>query len=185
MVENVAGLNQGAVDEVDWDSYEDASGEFQLPEEGEYTFRAPDQDGFEIGETQNGDFKATFTAVVDGGPYDGFEARYTSVSGKVFQRGKSKTKVSQLGDYLRAVGSNARPSSRDKDQQTAAVKSTAGSTFKAFARWEGQCKACQTRVNGMSRFQNGSGEPQQTIACPSCKAEVRARFRVNRYISAV
>src|SRR5437870_2229165 len=77
--------------------------QFHLPPKGVYTLRAPDSfPAAAFSRTKGGSLQVQVDPTIVGPTNDGYTVRFVKVSAKVFDR--SGQKVSQVGDYLKAVG---------------------------------------------------------------------------------
>jgi hypothetical protein len=178
--------NLQAGDPIDWEGYADAKEAAPPPRKGRYVVRAPEK--FAFGSTQQGYLSAQIDPIIVGPSSEGYEIRYVKVSAKPFKRGAAT--VSQLGDYLRAAQSTARP--RSPQEQADAVEATANRTYQIDGDWEGYCKQCKYTAKGEAAFPKGAdGQPQPWLPCPNeCKddagspVQLRARFRVERFVAA-
>jgi hypothetical protein len=183
-ISNLSNLQAG--DPLDYDIYVDAKEAQAPPPKGRYVVRATDQIAF--ASTQGGFLSAQVDPTVVGPSNEGFKFNFTKISAKPFKRGAAT--VSQLGDYLRAAGSTARP--RTPQEQAEAVEATAGVTLQVDADWEAYCKGCKYTLKGMDRFPKlTNGGYDFYVSCPTCKDPVseepvrlRARAKVDRYVSA-
>ena len=144
-----------------------------------------------FGATQAGFLSAQIDPVVVGPSNEGYTFRYTKVSAKPFKR--SGVTVSQMGDYLRAVGITQRP--QTPQEQADAVEATAGRIYQADLDWEAYCKGCKFTLKGMENFPTDeSGKPSPWAKCPNCKqtgddgkvtpVSLRANVRIDRFVSA-
>lgn len=175
---------------VDFDNYVDPS-EFPPPvpagvytlEQGKPTFEAS-KDGYLV---------AKLDHTVVGGDQDKAKVSFDRISDKPFER--SGVKVSMMADQLRALGDKSRP--RTHDEYAAAIEAGTGRPFKAQLDWEGGCnhkgtpQECEWnapevyRVKGEKNFPaNANGGHLDSLKCPTCGSEVRARTKVNRRIPA-
>jgi len=159
---------------------------FRLPTAGRYTLRTTEsfpQAAF--GRTKAGALSIQIDPTIVGPTNENFTVRFTKVSAKQFERGGQR--VSQLGDYLRAVGFKG--TLRDEQAQADAVESTAGSIFEAQLDWRAYNKNTGFSLEGMSRFpKNADGTYQSYVNDPVEKDEkgepvkVRANLIVSKYI---
>ena len=184
--------NLQSAEPLDWDQYADAKEASPPPPKGRYVVRAPSQ--FTFGSTAAGFLSAQIDPTVAGPSNEGYTFRFTKVSAKPFKRGA--VTVSQLGDYLRAAGSQARP--RTPQEQADAVEATAGATFQVDADWEAYDKETKWSLKGMEKFPklpDGSHEPWITLDGKDGRPEskdpesgeyrrIRANAKVDRYVSA-
>src|SRR5262249_25292060 len=138
--------------------------------------------------TDKGFLQAQMDHTVAGGEHDGARIGFDRISNKPFER--SGVRVSMMKDHLRALGD--RNTYRTHAEFAQAVEAGEGKPFKAETQWEGGCNHKDTehevawsddkvfRIRGMRNFpQNGNGKPAETIACPTCGADVVARARIN------
>lgn len=135
---------------LDLDLYADAKEGSEIPKAGRYTVQAPSSfqsDAF--GATQAGFLRATLNPTVVGPTNEGFLIRFTRVSAKPFERGGQT--VSQLGDYLRAVGLKGKLPGTPQEQANA-IASTAGLTYQVDLDWEAYNKNNGKVIKGMKSF---------------------------------
>jgi len=187
-ISSLSGLN--SAEPLDLDIYTDAKEGFQLPKKGRYVVRAPESfDASAFGATKAGFLKATVDPTVVGPTAEGFKLRFTSVSAKPFQRGK--TMVSQLGDYLRACGVRGQIPG-DPQGMADAVERTAGATYQVDLDWRAYNKNTGYAVNGMDNFpKDANGEPLSYVIDeedidPDTNEprRLRANLQVVRYVPA-
>lgn len=177
--------NLQSAEPLDWENYADAKEAPPPPPKGRYVVRSAEKITF--GATQAGFLSAQIDPTVVGPSNEGYKFNFTKVSGKPFKRGAAT--VSQMGDYLRAAGSPARP--RTPQEQADAVEATAGATLQVDVDWEAYCKGCKYTLKGMEKFPKlPSGGHDQWVTCPNCKDEsgspvnLRARSKVDRFVAA-
>jgi len=181
--------NLQATEPLDWDQYTDSKESVPLPRKGRYQLQAPESFTFEA--SQAGALQARIDPKVVGPTNAGYTIRFQRVSAKPFLRGG--VKVSQLGDYLRAVGIATRPAT--PQEQANAVEATAGRVFTGDLDWEARCSTCKFTLKGEEKFPpDGNGGHSPVIKCPNCTvtndkgqtepANLRANVRVERFISA-
>ena len=190
-ISNLANLQ--STEPLDWEKYADAKEAPQPPRKGRYQLRAPDS--FTFTATAAGFLQAQVDPTVVGPSHPGYSLRFQRVSAKPFTR--SGVKVSQLGDYLRAVGMAVRPTT--PQEQANAIESTAGRIFTADLDWEVYCKGCKFTLKGEENFPaDGNGGHLPVIKCPNCKAtsvdaagaevvtpvNLRANVRIDRFVAA-
>lgn len=177
-----------AVEPLDWDKYADAKESQVPPRKGRYQLRAPES--FTFASTAAGYLSAQVDPTVVGPSDSGYVVKFQRVSAKPFLR--SGVKVSQLGDYLRAVGITLRPTS--PSEQATAVEQTAGRIYQGDIDWDAYCKACKFSLKGYENFPaDGKGGHQPFVKCPNCKVvaddgsesavTLRANARVDRFVS--
>lgn len=190
----------------DFDNYQDAQEFPPPPPEGTYSFRTTKA---EIEKFENGVLTVLYDHelfdMASGNKIG--DLRFDRVSTKVFKR--NEVPVSMAADQLRAIGVAERPSSpRQWGEQLLNVKSfcDAGNMWQGAIKWDGYCGHKGTEhetkmengklvggkeaftVKGMKKFPqegaaNGSGPHYaDTMPCPTCKQEVRARAKVDRRI---
>ncbi len=158
---------------------------FRLPAAGRYTLQTTDNfTSASFGRTKAGSLSIQIDPKIVGPTNEGFTIRFTKISAKQFERGGQR--VSQLGDYLRAVG--FRGTLRDEQAQADAVESTAGALFEAGLEWRAYNKDTGFSLEGMTRFpKNEDGTYQSWVNDPVAKDEngnpvkVRANLVVNKY----
>lgn len=176
--------------EVDFDNYQDAS-EFPPPApEGVYTFK---QESVEFDATKEGFLLAILSHSIQapGEPVDGHKINFDRVSNKPFER--NGVKVSQMADQIRSLGNVERP--RTAEDYGNAISAGVGQLWKGQTQWEAGCNHAGTehevewgdskvfRLKGMKKFPTlPSGQHADTVTCPTCGTEVRARERISRRI---
>lgn len=145
---HLGGLNP--VEQLDMENYADAKeSTFRLPAKGRYTLRAPD--AFPVaafGQTKAGALSIQIDPTIVGPTNEGFTVRFVKVSGKVFDRDGKK--VSQIGDYLKALG--FRGVLRSNDDLANAVEANAGQVYEAKLDWRAYNKRTGWSLQGMERF---------------------------------
>lgn len=183
--------NLQAGEPLDHDIYVDAKEPSAPPPKGRYLVRAPDKFTFDA--TAAGFLSAEVNPTIVEGPNQGYQLLYTRVSAKPFKRGAAT--VSQLGDYLRAAGSQARP--RTPQEQADAVEATAGTLLSVDIDWEAYDKETKWTLKGMEKFPklpSGGHDIWVTVPDPENPTQpmrgedgevrkIRARARVDRYVS--
>ena len=189
-ISNLQNLQGG--DPLDFDIYIDAKEAPPVPPKGRYVVRATEKPTF--GATQQGFLSAQIDPRIVGPTNEGYEIRYVKVSAKPFKRGA--VTVSQLGDFLRAAGSTARP--RTPQEQADAVEQTAGATLTIDLDWEAYHKETKWSLKGMEKFPKlpgGGFEEWVEVPDPAAPGQVlkdqdgnpirvRARAKVERYVAA-
>lgn len=161
---HLGGLNP--VESLDLANYADnKKSAFQLPAKGRYTLRAPESfPPAAFTRTKAGSLQIQIDPTVIGPTNEGFTVRYVKVSAKTFDR--SGQLVSQIGDYLRAVG--FRGTLSDEQAIADAVESTAGAVYEAKLDWAGYNKRTGWKLEGMERFpRNEDGTYQPWTIDPS------------------
>lgn len=179
------------VDSLDLDNYKTQStGTFVMPKAGRYTVQAPES----FPETAFSATRAGFLSI-DISPRilapsnENFQMRYVKVSAKPFER--QGTKVSQVGDYLRAVGYTGKIPGEPQEIANL-VEQTAGATFEVILDWEARHGATGYSVKGMSNFPKmEDGSHQQWVNHPTEKdaegnpLRVRANIVVRAFVPKV
>lgn len=189
---DISGLqNLQSGDPLDWDGYTDAKEVAPPPRKGRYVVQAPQS--FTFGATKQGYLSAQVDPIIvaPASPQasvdaSGYQIRFSRVSAKPFKRGE--TTVSQLGDYLRATGSTARPLT--PQEQADAVEQTAGRSFQVDLDWEAYDQDGPFNLKGMENFPlDAAGNPVPWVQHPSAKDDkgepkmVRANVRVQRFVA--
>lgn len=166
-------------DPIEWDQYQEAGEYAPPPPKGEYMGQAPPS--WEFGAGKERQLLAKGTVTIKNGPADGYEVRYVTISNKKYKN----RNASQMADYLRACGIASRPGSNQEFADLMA--STCNRVFKFSLDWDAYCKDCGwSYTNGMAGFPVlPSGEHQPSIECPHCGQSIRARAKIDRYVSAV
>ncbi len=176
---------------VDWNTYDlGAASKPQkaFPPKGQYLLRiptlkpgltndAPDSI-FKTGNEQQ--LKAELGPLhIIGGPTDGFELRFCTISNKRY----SNRNASQMGDFLLAAHSPFRP--QDEAQWKQAVLATSGGVVEAGCDWDAYDKVSKKSLcEGMENFpKNADGSYQRWIdvadaTAPNGKRRVWANLRV-------
>ena len=181
--------NLQSTEPLDWDKYADSKESPTPPRKGRYQLQAPPS--FAFSATTAGYLQAQIDPKVAGPTDAGYEIKFQRVSAKPFKR--SGVTVSQMGDYLRAVGITQRP--QTPQEQADAVEATAGRIYQADLDWEAYCKGCKFTLKGMENFPTDeSGKPSPWAKCPNCKqtgddgkvtpVSLRANVRIDRFVSA-
>lgn len=157
-ISSLGGLNPVEVLDLSDGVYQDAKeSTFRLPAAGKYTVQSPDSfPTAAFGRTKAGALSIQIDPTILGPTNEGFTIRYVKISGKQFDR--SGQKVSQIGDYLRAVGFKG--TLRDEQAQADAVESTAGAVYEVKLDWRAYNSKTGFSLEGMSRFPklaDGSG----------------------------
>lgn len=172
---------------LDLNLYKSASG-FQLPKAGEYTLRAPDFTEASFSPTKAGQLQAQLDPTIVGPSNEGFQLRRQKFSAKVFER--SGSKVSYLGDYLKACGMTGEVPS-DPQELANAIASTSGRTYQAYCDWEANHYPSGFSVKGMKNFpSDGNGGHQSWTVHPTEKdadgqpLRLRANLTIKRFMAA-
>lgn len=180
-------LVEEVIETADDSQYVDASAFPPPMPEGIYTFT---QGKPTFAATGAGFLTASMDQTVSGGDNDGQKLMFDRVSNKPFDR--QGVKVSMMKDHLRAIGD--RNTYRSHTEYATALEAAEGKPFKAEVSWEGFCGHKDTpqavadskqgfTVKGARNFPpNGNGGHAESIKCPVCQQEVRARARINRRI---
>lgn len=122
---------------------------FQLAPAGTYTLRAPDSfPASSFSRTKAGALQVQIDPTIVGPTNEGYTVRFVKVSAKVFERGGKK--VSQVGDYLAAVG--FRGTIRDEQELADAIEASAGRIYQAKLDWRAYNKRTGFSLEGMTRF---------------------------------
>lgn len=125
----------------------------KFPNKGRYTLRVTDRFSEESFQPNKANTALTFALdpTIVGPTNEGYQLKFSSgkVSAKVYQRkGRS---VSQLGDFLLAVGVTGQVPG-DAQGQADLVESTAGMTFDAQLDWKAYDRTTGASVVGMENF---------------------------------
>lgn len=173
---DIAGLKLNEPEQVDWNNYNPQSN-FQAPPpalgiDGKpvvYYGQAPKEFTFDATkEDKNGENGGLLEALIDpivivkSGAADGYQIRFTRASVRKFKKGEKVTEASQLGNYLRACGSVAKP--QKNSEYVAAVKQTAGKVFPFTLDWSAYNKDTGERVDGYLNFPEDPARPGQRKA---------------------
>ncbi len=130
--------------------------------------------------TKAGALSVRIDPTIVGPTNEGFTVRFTSVSAKVFDRNGSK--VSQVGDYLKACGFEGKLT--DEQAIADAVESTAGKTYQAKLDWRGYNKRTGYQIEGMEKFpKNADGTYQSWCIDPSEVGKVDENGRQLRVLA--
>lgn len=122
---------------------------FRLAPKGTYTLRAPDSfPPAAFGRTKAGALSVQIDPTITGPTDNGTVIRFVKISSKTFDR--SGTKVSQIGDYLKACGFSG--VLRDEQAIADAIEATAGTTYQAKIDWRAYNKRTGFSLEGMERF---------------------------------
>ncbi len=162
---HLGGLNP--VEQLDLDNTYQVAKEstFSLPTKGTYVLRAPDSfPAAAFSRTKANVLAVQIDPTIVGPSHEGFTVRFVKVSAKVFDRNGSK--VSQVGDYLKACGFAGTLS--DEQQIADAIESTAGKTYQAKLDWRAYNKRTGWTLEGMERFpKTADGTYQSWVIDPS------------------
>ena len=184
--------NLAASEPLDLDGYKLSGGARPFPKKGRYTLRARGEFPAEaFGRSAAGALTVQIDPTIASGPNEGFQLRFTRVSSKVYQRGDSK--VSQLGDYLKACGITGRIA----DDQDAANKAeqTANLTFDAYLDWRlyaaGELEGgAPLVIDGMDNFpKDEAGNPVPYVQSKVKVGEdgepqvLRANLQIKRFVA--
>lgn len=165
---HLGGLNP--VEALDLENYADnKESKFQLPKKGRYTLQAPDNfPPAAFTRTKAGSLQVQVDPTIVGPTNEGFTIRFVKLSSKPFDR--SGTKVSIVGDYLRACGFLGRLT--DEQAIGDAVESTAGIVYEANLDWRAYSKTTGFSLEGMERFPKlAEGGYQSWIEDPTPNAK--------------
>lgn len=180
------------VDTLDGDTYKTQSVGFTMPKAGRYTLRSPESfPATAFGKTQAGNLSIQIDPTIVGPTSEGLTVRFTKISAKVFERGPGN-KVSQVGDYLKAVGYQGNVPG-DPQEIANLVEQTAGAQYEAVLEWEARHSASGFKVKGMRNFpSDGNGGYQSWVNHPTettldgegkqVPLRLRANLVVDRYI---
>lgn len=163
-ISHLGGLNP--VEALDLENYADnKESTFRLPPKGRYTLRAPESfPPAAFGRTKAGSLQVQIDPTIAGPTNEGFTVRFVKISAKTFDR--SGTKVSQVGDYLRACGFKGTLS--DEQAIADAIEMTAGSLYEAKLDWRAYNKRTGWSLEGMERFpRNEDGTYQSWVTDPA------------------
>ncbi len=163
---DVAQMDLKPFDVLDFDAYQDGgsgSGKsYAPPAEGRYTGRVPQilDDGTDVisttnafGRTQEGYLKLQLDTIDILDPAaNGYQVRFTRLSSKKY----AKRNGSQVMDFLRACGIEARPTS--EAELRAVIKQAAGRPFTFQLNWEGYNKDTQENIPSEAFATDASGK---------------------------
>ena len=182
--------NLNSSEPLDLDIYKDAQELPLLPPAGRYTVQAPESFPTEaFGKTQANFLSVQIDPKIVSNGHDGYTLRYTIISAKPFKR--SGVTVSQVGDYLRAVGVRGKVGS-DPASIVEAVEQTANQLYEVDIDWRAFHKGTGFTVKGMTNFpSDGNGGRLPYVLHPTEKdptsgepVKVRANLVVKRFIAA-
>jgi len=169
---DVAQMNLNPFDILDFDAYEDGGAStgksYAPPAEGRYTGRVPQlkddgtdtiSDANSFGRTAEGYLKVRLDPIeVLDSSANGYQIRFTNLSSKKY----AKRNGSQVYDFLRACGIDARP--RNEAELRAALKAASGRPFQFQLVWEAYNKDTQETTSGSDNFpKDANGQPQPWI----------------------
>lgn len=170
MTADVAQMNLTPFDILDFDSYEEGGGSgksYAPPAEGRYTGRVViKDDGTDtisetnsFGRTAEGYLKLRLDPIeILEASANGYQVRFTNLSSKKY----AKRNGSQVYDFLRACGIDARP--KNEAELRAALKSASGRPFQFQLIWEAYNKDTQESTSGVENFpKDESGNPQPWV----------------------
>lgn len=161
---HLGGLNP--VEALDLENYaENKETKFQLPPKGTYTLKAPDAfPPAAFTRTKGGSLQVQIDPTIVGPTNEGRTVRFIKVSAKTFDR--SGTKVSIVGDYLKACGFAGK---LNNEQEIAdAVELTAGTVYEAKLDWRAYSSKTGFSLDGMERFpKNADGSYQSWVDDPT------------------
>lgn len=154
------------VEQLDLGNYaENKPKSFQLAPKGRYTLQAPASFPTEAyTRSKSGALNIQIDPKIVGGPADGTVVKFQRISAATWKRdGKA---VSKVGDYLKAIGSNA---TLTNEQDIAdAVEATANLTYDAILDWKAGGYGKAIDVEGMEKFpKNEDGSYQSWIEHPT------------------
>lgn len=182
---HLGGLNP--VEALDLENYADnKESTFRLPAKGRYTLRAPESfPPAAFTRTKAGALSIQIDPTIVGPTHEGFTVRFTKVSAKPFKRDGQT--VSQVGDYLRAVGFKGTLSNEQEIADAAEL--TSGAVYEAKLDWRAYNSKTGFSLQGMERFPKlQDGTYQSWVEDPTAKDEngnavkVRANLIVDRFI---
>ena len=168
---NDLGINPSAPT-ADWDDYAEASSGFELPDEGEYTFKAKtpillkkEADGGDVKPTADGSNAGVrIDPVFLDGAAKGKQLKFQRVWTNVYKSGKRAGKASSAGDFLKATGYNGKPG--NVGQTVEAVVSSQGKEFKARMAWNADHQVCGFKLSGQNNFPiDDKGKRLQKVKC--------------------
>lgn len=188
--------NLAAAEPLDMDGYQLSTGAPKpFPRKGRYTLRVRDSFPAEaFGQSAAKALTVDISPTIASGPHEGFQIRFTRVSAKVYTRGNDK--VSQLGDFLKAVGITGRltgdpQDAADKAEQSANLTFDAYLDWRLFARGEGPDGA-DLVLDGMEAFpKDEAGNYVPYIKSKTKVGEdgqpviLRANLQIKRFVAAV
>lgn len=167
---DVAQMNLTPFDILDFDSYEEGGGSgksYAPPAEGRYTGRVViKDDGTDtisetnsFGRTAEGYLKLRLDPIeILEASANGYQVRFTNLSSKKY----AKRNGSQVYDFLRACGIDARP--KNEAELRAALKQASGRPFQFQLIWEAYNKDTQESTSGVENFpKDESGNPQPWV----------------------
>ena len=177
------------VEPLDLDNYAENKEFTAIPKAGRYTVQAPSsfpQAAF--GRSQANALTAQIDPTIIGPTNEGYQLRYTKVSAKTFKR--NNITVSQLGDYLKAVGVRGRFT--DEAALADAVEQTANQVYQVDIDWRAYNKDTKYALEGMTRFpSDGNGGYLPWTEDPNAKdpqtgepVRLRANVTVVRFVPA-
>ncbi len=184
--------NLNSAEPLNLDMYADVkTGGVSLPPAGRYTVRAPETfPATAFGRTNAGYLSAQIDPTIVGPSNEGYTIRFTKVSAKTFRRKGSDEPVSQIGDYLRAVGV-AGSVDGEPQAQADAIEQTANRVYEVEVDWRAYNKATQFVLEGMRNFpKDASGSHLPWCVDPGAKdaegnpQRLRANLVVTKFIPA-
>jgi hypothetical protein len=149
--------NVGALDTAFLGEYEDAQlGGKELPPEGVYSLRMPDQFGYKLSDDKKA-LQIEFNAIIVGGPYDGYEIKYVRVSTRKFKQANAST----AGDLMRNFGEDPTELKTTRDWN-GAFERIAGKVTPApvYCQWRGWDKKLKAEIKGQKNFPVVGGKSQ-------------------------
>lgn len=183
------------VPNIDWDNYDTGSKLTAPPQakgsDGKYIVyyaQLPEQFTDEaFGSTQQGFLKVDLTplVLVNGGPgIDGYTMKYNqSASAKPYEKNGKTLAASQLGNFLRASGTDGfKP--QDIEGYKQAVRAAAGKTIPVILEWDCYDKQTASEVaKKYDDFAGPTGSKSPVITTPDGRTLV-ARARVKGFVTA-
>lgn len=174
-------------DAIDYDKYEDggASKSYAPPMEGRYFGKAPTITDESFGTTKAGYLKVSLDPIelVNDATNSGYKVRFTNLSAKKY----ANREGSQVMDFLRACGINAKPKS--VEELKAALKMASGRTFQFQLVWEAYNKDSQETTQGWENFPPNPQNPEQKLPYVIDSFDSNKRWfangRVRYFVSAV
>lgn len=175
---------------LDLDTYKDlGSGRRQFPVAGRYTLRAPESFPAEaFGVARSGALSVQIDPTIVGPTNEGTQLRFIKISAKQYQRGGQQ--VSQIGDYLRAVGRRGKLVTAEDVAN--AIEATANMTYEAEVDWRVFSRGANKdgsdfKLESMTEFpKNADGTYQPWVNHPTAvNAETGEplRLRANLHIT--
>lgn len=158
---DLSGLNLKNPSETNWDDYPPGGGERKPPHPaGTYTFVAPELKDIKF-DTQDGNLRFVNKAQIQDALEGKADLVFDYVTNKPYARGKRQG-ASRMGDFLLAVGSDARPQSHQ--EYADAVEEAAGAVFEAVLDWDAYDPDLGKEVaNGEGDFPDDPNRPGEKL----------------------